>query len=83
MTGYAGVYPAKSKVRPFVAQIKNERTGKVQSIGSFQTAQQAAVSQDWGQSVSLTESVLIEFNRRPRTLAINACDFIHRLSPCP
>ena len=43
-TGYAGVYSAKSKVRPFMAQIKNERTGKVQSIGSFETAQQAAVA---------------------------------------
>ena len=43
-TGYAGVYPANSKVRPFMAQIKNERTGKVQSIGSFETAQQAAVA---------------------------------------
>ena len=36
-TGYAGVYPANSKVRPFMAQIKNERTGKVQSICNFET----------------------------------------------
>ena len=43
-TGYAGVYPAKSKVRPFIAQIKNERTGKVQSIGSFETVDLVAAS---------------------------------------
>ena len=43
-TGYKGVYPAKSVTHPFMAQIKNERTGKVQSIGSFETAQQAAVA---------------------------------------
>ena len=43
-TGYQGVYPAKSKVRPFLAQIKNERTGRMQSIGSFRTAQEAAVA---------------------------------------
>ena len=43
-TGYQGVYPAKSKVRPFLAQIKNERTGRMQSIGSSKTAQQAAVA---------------------------------------
>ena len=41
-TGYQGVYPAKSKVRPFL--IKNERTGRMQSIGSFRTAQEAAVA---------------------------------------
>ena len=43
-TGYKGVYPAKSVTHPFMAQIKNERTGKMQSIGSFPTAHQAAVA---------------------------------------
>ena len=43
-SGYVGVYPANSKKRPFQAMIRNQRTGQPQGLGSFKTAQQAAVA---------------------------------------
>jgi hypothetical protein len=42
-TGYVGVYKVKSKKRPFQAIVRNQRTGKKQGLGSYATAQQAAV----------------------------------------
>ena len=42
-TGYVGVYKVKSKKRPFQAIVRNKRTGKNQGLGSFPTAQEAAV----------------------------------------
>ena len=44
-TGYVFVTGphSKSKVRPYQARIKNKRTGKTQSLGSFKTAHAAAV----------------------------------------
>ena len=42
-TGYVGVQKTKSNKRPFQATVINKRTGKQQGIGSFSTAQEAAV----------------------------------------